>query len=272
MYPVRLNLNLPSSVVPLITKLEATLKTSLGENLEGMYLHGSLAMGCFKEDSSDIDIVAVIKRRLSIEVKQELNRVMIEVSDILGKNIELSIVTQTQLGQFQYPTPIEFQFSDDTKEKFQNGELDLQVANKSYDLAAHLVIAKNFGVSLVGPDASTIFPDIPKPIYLDSIARDSEWSYNRLKNGEHGYCRVPKYAVLNYCRVLALIEADQITSKESGAEWGLKNLPAEFKPIIAEAFKEYQKAASSLEVDGKLLKKFNEYAFGKIKAARASRG
>ena len=30
-----------------------------GENLTGVYLHGSLAMGCFNPDKSDIDLIIV---------------------------------------------------------------------------------------------------------------------------------------------------------------------------------------------------------------------
>ena len=33
----------------------------LGENLAGVYLHGSLAMGCFNPRKSDLDLLTVVR-------------------------------------------------------------------------------------------------------------------------------------------------------------------------------------------------------------------
>ena len=37
----------------------------LGDNLTGIYLHGSAAMGCFNPKESDIDLLVVVKDALS---------------------------------------------------------------------------------------------------------------------------------------------------------------------------------------------------------------
>ena len=37
-------------------------KNILQDNLIGIYLHGSLAMGCFNEKKSDIDLLVVVKQ------------------------------------------------------------------------------------------------------------------------------------------------------------------------------------------------------------------
>ncbi|MDD6156298.1 MAG: nucleotidyltransferase domain-containing protein [Lachnospiraceae bacterium] len=37
----------------------------LGDNLTGVYLHGSAAMGCFNPEESDIDLLVVVKDALS---------------------------------------------------------------------------------------------------------------------------------------------------------------------------------------------------------------
>ena len=39
----------------------------LGENLVGIYLHGSAAMGCFNDKKSDIDLLVVVKGEVSDE-------------------------------------------------------------------------------------------------------------------------------------------------------------------------------------------------------------
>ncbi len=37
----------------------------LKDNLTGIYLHGSIAMGCFNGQKSDIDLIVVVQRELS---------------------------------------------------------------------------------------------------------------------------------------------------------------------------------------------------------------
>ena len=47
----------------MLDKIVETSKDIIGEELTGIYLHGSLAMGCFHPDKSDIDLILVIKIR-----------------------------------------------------------------------------------------------------------------------------------------------------------------------------------------------------------------
>src|ERR1700694_385121 len=44
----------------------------LSDNLIGIYLHGSLAMGCFNPRRSDIDLIVVTRRGITPEVKRRL--------------------------------------------------------------------------------------------------------------------------------------------------------------------------------------------------------
>lgn len=45
-------------------------KNILYDNLIGIYLHGSLAMGCYNEKISDIDLLVVVKNDVSRETKR----------------------------------------------------------------------------------------------------------------------------------------------------------------------------------------------------------
>ena len=49
----------------ILDKIVDTSKDIIGEELTGIYLHGSLAMGCFHSDKSDIDLILVIKDSVS---------------------------------------------------------------------------------------------------------------------------------------------------------------------------------------------------------------
>jgi len=52
----------------------------------------------------------------------------------------------------------------------------------------------------------------------------------------------PMYIVLNLCRVAAYLKDSLILSKKQGGEWGLKNLPCEYKGLITEALECYVSA------------------------------
>ena len=44
-------------------------KRILRDNLIGVYLHGSLVMGCFNPQKSDIDLIIVIDKPISDSIK-----------------------------------------------------------------------------------------------------------------------------------------------------------------------------------------------------------
>ena len=54
---------LPQTIAPLLRTYVLTIDRELPGLLVGFYLHGSIALGAFNPRSSDIDAVAVIRRR-----------------------------------------------------------------------------------------------------------------------------------------------------------------------------------------------------------------
>ena len=57
-------------------------KRIIGDDLAGIYLHGSLAMGCFNPDRSDIDLIVVTYGPLSFEVKREFLEMTVELNSL----------------------------------------------------------------------------------------------------------------------------------------------------------------------------------------------
>ena len=47
------------------------------------------------------------------------------------------------------------------------------------------------------------------------------------------------YITLNLARALAFVREGLVLSKREGGEWGLKNLPLEYHPLIEKALREY---------------------------------
>lgn len=265
-----MNLNdtkkLPREIVPALEKHSQILLDPLGKKLTGIYVHGSAAMGGFTFKQSDFDYLAIISSSLTPEERQKLSKSFLEIcgKDAPGNGIEMSIVVEKFAGSdFRYPTPYEFHMG--TKEQVKFHGLPHKTEMTDPDLAAHFTITKQRGICVYGKPIDDIFMDIPKKYYLDSIAKDCEESFNNIqeKTGTEK-CIVPKYAVLNFCRVLAFIKENLIVSKVEGAEWALKNLPEKYHFIISAALQEYRESDSSEKVDPELLKEFATFAQTKI--------
>ncbi|MCB9839264.1 DUF4111 domain-containing protein [Candidatus Nomurabacteria bacterium] len=229
-----MELEVPDNVKTLLDEIVASFKDTLGTNLVGIYLHGSLAMKCFNSISSDIDFLVVTENKVTIEKRKEIAEIMLELNDKAPpKGLEMSILTQDALKEMQHPMPFEFHFSNDWVEKFRNGEIDLTQERKDGDLAGHLTIIKSRGVTLYGPQIERLFPDVPEKYYYDSIEADAKDILFDMPSN-------PLYNVLNLCRVWAYKDSKLITSKQEGGEWALKHGNSSQKHTINKALKEYK--------------------------------
>ena len=98
----------------LINSFVEQSKDILQDNLVGIYLHGSLAMGCFNPQKSDIDLIIVVNEHLSDSIKKEyLDMVVEHNTKAPKKGIEMSVVLRKACKPFIYPTPFELHFSAD---------------------------------------------------------------------------------------------------------------------------------------------------------------
>jgi streptomycin 3"-adenylyltransferase len=114
-----------------------------GQRLVGVYLHGSLAMGCYNSVSSDIDILVVVREKLDVDSRHGIGQRLLELSETAPANgLEMSIVTLQCVEDFQYPTPYELHFSHSNKSGCADGTVDLVGQRTDPDLAAHFVITK----------------------------------------------------------------------------------------------------------------------------------
>ena len=207
----------------------------LEDNLVGIYLHGSAAMGCFNEKKSDIDLIVVVNADISDEVKRRYMDMVVELNAYAPKKgIEMSIVRKDVCKPFRYPTPFELHFSNTHLEWYQTKPSDYidKMNGTDKDLAAHFTIICHRGKCLCGREIKDVFEEVRREFYFDSIWCDIE-------NAEKEIMENPAYMILNLCRVLAYKEDELILSKQEGGKWGLENVPEIYHPLILQALNEY---------------------------------
>ena len=73
------------------------LKKILRDNLVGVYLHGSLVMGCFNPQKSDIDLIIVVDKPISDSVKRSYLDMVVQSNALAPKKgIEMSTENSAQ--------------------------------------------------------------------------------------------------------------------------------------------------------------------------------
>lgn len=209
---------------------------SLGEFLTGIYLHGSLAFGCFHWESSDIDFIIVVREPPTLQQKVHLMQGLLAIeSQCPPKGMEMSLVLEKDCRTFRYPIPYALHFSAMYREKCRADveKFCREMHGVDRDLAAHFTVIRQVGIPLIGPPPQQVFGEVPAEAYRDSIFRD-------IANAEQEIIQEPMYLVLNLCRVLAYEREGLVLSKEAGGQWGAEHLPSPEREIAAAAQESYR--------------------------------
>ena len=207
----------------------------LGENLVGVYLHGSAAMGCLNEKKSDIDLLTVVDMALPDAIKRRYMDMVVGLNaDVPGKGVELSVVRKNVCKPFLYPTPFELHFSAAHLQWYKANPSDYidKMQGIDRDLAAHFMITYHRGKRLCGKEIKDVFEQVDREFYFDSI-------WNDIKDAEEEIMADPTYMILNLCRVLAYKKDGLILSKQEGGNWGVGNVPGKYHGLILQALDEY---------------------------------
>lgn len=228
----------PQAVREQLEELLDAFRDALGDNLVGVYLHGSLTLGCFNPERSDVDLIVVTRRGMAVETKRRVAEILLRCSNAPAP-VEISFLPEAHMNPWQYPTPFDFHYGEDWREKIRKelstGEWKKwnDAIRKDDDLAAHITILLESGIVLCGGPIDEVFPRVPKRHYVDSIVKDFEWGRDRIE-------KYPVNFVLNACRVLAYLREGRICSKEQAGAWTLSIVNDEFRELINCALESYR--------------------------------
>ncbi len=224
----------------------------LGDNVVGIYLHGSRAIGDHGPHS-DVDYLVVVERALTLAEKRGLVADLRELSKRAPANgIEMSVITRGTLRRFRHPPPFEFHFSGAWLKRYEHGEVDLARRRTDPDLSSHVVATRERGRVLHGAAIEAVFPAIDGRYHREATIHDAS---QILANP----AEYPLYTVLNLSRALAVVEEGRIASKLEAAKWALNRLPREFHPLILQARSQYVAGETGAAVDAEEIAAFVDY-------------
>ncbi len=245
----------PKPVRDKVNGLVDFFRQSMGNNLTGVYLHGSLAMGCCNPKTSDIDLLLVISGPLTVPQKKDIvNHFQQADKDNAGMPPEMSIVTKESLKSLVYPSPFELHYSHSTQDVYTSGKVSWEEQRFDTDLVAHYKAILERGVGLYGKAFTELLSEVPEEMFLASITQDLHWISQQINS-------LPfSYVVLNPCRAMAYAGEGKFLSKKEGGDWALEHVPPPYTALIESALNAYSGAQTPSPPPQDILTGFLDYA------------
>jgi predicted nucleotidyltransferase len=243
--------------------LASRLHAFLGEALVGVYLHGSIVLGGFSPELSDLDVLAVARRQSTVGEKRRLIEMLADASGHPAP-LEFHLLDQADLRPWQYPTPFDFHYSDIWRDALRADPAEAlgRQGPLDPDLAAHVTVVRQHGVALEGRPPAEVFPAVPWDDYVDSLLRDLRWTRSTDKP-------LPVYQVLSPARIWATVATGEIHSKDSGAAWALGRIRADMRPLLAGALARYRGETTAFDADEAALDRYGAYVEAEVLAIAA---
>ena len=260
-----MNINLQTcstDVKSFIYSIQKEITAIVNNDLLGFYIHGSIAMGGFNPDRSDIDVLAVTKKPIAVKTKRELAKFFLKCSNS-PYPVEISFINKEQFKDWQHPCPFDFHFSEFWRDRYENellrGTYDFINGDSPTDpdLAAHITIIKHRGICVAGKPIAKVFPIVPRSDYISSIVGDFQDCLNCMEED-------PIYCTLSMLRVFWYLKEGIISSKEEAGRWGLTTLPKELKSTVNKVMECYTSKKDDHEFENDELFMFRKYVSNNV--------
>jgi predicted nucleotidyltransferase len=224
-------------VCDVLSCLTGSFSKRIGSNLKGLYLHGSLAMGCFRPWSSDIDLLAVVFKLMDRETKLALvgDAMAIAEGGPEFRKFEFSVVTAEEAACAVHPIKYILHYSNTWHQAYKEGNAELVITGgEDEDLAAHFMVIRQRGVTLCGASVAETIGQVSRKDYLKAVFYD-------INHAETEILRTPMYTVLSLCRTLMYLKTDTVGSKREGGRWAVSQLElCRWNQEINAALNEYE--------------------------------
>ena len=211
---------------------------SLGRNLLGAYLVGSLATGDFDLDS-DVDFLILTNAELCDAEVQSLRTTHIEIHALgcyPAEHLEGSYISTELLSQSDLVGVEPLWYVD-------NGSTSLErsIHDNQWDVRW---ILREHGITIIGPDPKALLHPVP----TEALRAEAVTAIQKLKSGFLREIDKPlgwfntrfgqSFAVLTCCRMLHTCKSGSVQSKRSGVKWAEQFLDLAWRELIRKAWTE----------------------------------
>ena len=209
----------------LLTQLFERIPAILAEKLVGLSLFGSLVLGDFDYDISDIDLVVATSTFID---EQEFERLQTMHNELVAQHQNWE--NRIEIGY------IAVQDLKITKPHFTIALMSpgepFHIKEASADWILNRYVLHEKGVSLYGPSPQQLVHPVSKEELLDAVRVQAKawrtWVYSGRTRGFQAY------AILTMCRIYYTLQIGDFVSKKQAALWTARALP-EWSVLISNA-------------------------------------
>jgi predicted nucleotidyltransferase len=220
-----------SEVNTIVNKLSGDVQAILGNQLTGLYLHGSLAYGDFNPETSDIDFLVVTQDVLPVEAFSALK-------DMHAKLFLSSLAWSQKLEGAYLPKVVLRRHNpahSPTPWLGVDGHFALESLGSDWVIQRSILREK--GLVISGPSlAGLIDPVSAQDLRQAVLGSLREWwsppfpSPERFQSGAY-----QAYSILTMCRSLYVLEHGRVASKPEAARWAMRSLGEPWLALISSA-------------------------------------
>jgi hypothetical protein len=207
------------------------VQSALGEQLVGLYLHGSLAAGGFEPGRSDVDVLAVTEGELDQARLAALGAAhgRLQASGLHWvTRLEVSYIPRDAVRRYDPDQAVHPALRMD-------GSFDLDGHGPDWVLQRHVI--RERGMALIGPDPRTLIDKVA-PAQIRWAARQTLHDWWAPQLVDHSHLRSDEYqayAVLTMCRALYTLHYADVAPKAVAASWAQETLGEGWSSLIERA-------------------------------------
>jgi predicted nucleotidyltransferase len=220
----------PAAVAPLVDALLDGVSEALGDNFVGFYLCGSLALGGFDPDTSDVDVLVVTGRPVS-DAEFAALKALHEALPAEGNDFSLDYDV--------------YYVDRETIRRFAEGQRHVKVGTgepfswrqNRANWALERWIVRERGVTVAGPDPKSLIDpvspdDLRSAASAELRARLQNWTDGSWPREELAHLGTQAFEIETVCRALLTVESGEVSSKRVAVEWALASLPESWLELI----------------------------------------
>ncbi len=244
-------------VKPLVDELCTQMQAILGEKLVGLYLYGSLVMGDFDEDISDIDLLAAMTCDLdeaAFAALDTMHKTLVTTYKWEDR-LEIAYLSVEGLKTFRSKSsPIGI---------IHPGE-PFHMVEAGHDWMINWYVVRNNGQTLVGSPPEAVIAPITTEEFIETVKVHARWWQTRIDDMEQR--KEQAYAILTLCRALYTVKNAEQVSKIQAASWVANEYP-DWAPTIQNAVKwrkAWREPVENASATLPEVRQFVEFATGQI--------
>lgn len=223
------DLTIPATVPTLLGALLLGVQQTLGQNLVGLYLRGSLAMGDFDPLASDVDFFAVTEHLLTEAEFTDLTTMhdaLAQLPNPYAVHLEGAYIPRISVRRFTLGERLPTLYRQERLKWFEH----------DYNWMLERWVVRAHGLTLCGPAPATLIDPISTDELREAVRlRMPEWLRWANQSGDPDWelhLGQKAYVIETMCRALCTLATGTLPSKPQAVAWALETLPEPWRSTV----------------------------------------